>query len=236
MIFELNNSLANIKSAIDPYTFIEIVLLKYFPGNNSNNVSRETSDMNSEKSENICDLEKEQDNTITDNLEAEVTENNNTNKCSFNKNIRINNCFANAKKNYLENIKEKWRDFLIYESNANKTLMSYIVDTDIVVASDKYAILSNSIDSTSKLINDNITSLENDFSIFYGMKYKIVCLNEEEWNENKEKYIFNIKNNIKYSIIEEAEDNFLNDPKENENVDELEKLAAEIFDNKVEIK
>ena len=37
-------------------------------------------------------------------------------------------------------------------------------------------------------------------------------------------------------IIEEADDFSLENPIENENSDELEKLAAEIFDNNVEIK
>ena len=111
--------------------------------------------------------------------------------------------------------------------------MSYILDTDIVAASDSYAILTNKSDSSVDLININITSLENDFKIFYNMEYKFVCLNNDNWKKNQEKYIFNIKNKIKYSIIEEEVS--LN-PLENENSDELEKLAAEIFDNNVEIK
>ena len=60
--------------------------------------------------------------------------------------------------------------------------------------------------------------------------------NNPKSKENQEKYIFNIKNKIKYSIIEEADDFSLENPIENENSDELEKLAAEIFDNNVEIK
>ena len=116
-----------------------------------------------------------------------------------------------------------------------KVLMSYILDTDIVAASDKYAILSNNLDSARDLINNNIITFEKDFNMFYDMDYKFVCLDQNEWKENQEKYIFNIKNNIKYSIIEEAEEDFL-DPSVNEDVDELEKLAAEIFDNNVEIK
>ena len=163
-----------------------------------------------------------------------------TNKLSFSIDIRVNNCFANAKKNYLTDIKEKWSDFLVYESNANKKLMSYIIDTDIVVASDKYAILVNSTESTVELINENINSIEKDFKIFFGSEYKFVCLDNSMWNEEKDKYVFNMKNKIKYSIIDETEEETNDLSTENaiksNNSDELESLASEIFGDNVEIK
>lgn len=233
LIMELSKSLSNTKNNIDPYIFIEIILIKYC------DVSRET--LNIETSNSINDVnisnkttEVEKDEIKDNNKKSKDDLNyNNTNKSSIQTNVRVNNCFVNAKKEYLIKIKEKWNDFLIYESNANKELMSYILDTDIVAASDSYAILTNKQDSSVDLINSNILSLESDFKLFYDMDYKFVCLNNDEWKKNQEKYIFNIKNKIKYSIIEEEV--FLN-PLENENTDELEKLAAEIFDNNVEIK
>ena len=235
LILEITKSINNVKNTVDPYIYIEIALLKYI------NVSRETlnDNENIEQEENAHD---EKEIAIeTDNLHEEIIQekNKNVNKCSFDIEVRINNCFANAKKEYLAKIKEKWEDFLIYESNANKKIMSYIADTEIVTASDGYAILTNKSTSTVELINENIKSLEQDFKIFYNMEYKFVCLDLQKWEENKEKYIFNIKNKIKYSIIDEVEVNNSNDslnPLDNENTDELEKLAAEIFDNNIEIK
>ena len=246
LIFELSNSLSNTRNTVDPYIFIEIILLKYINvsretlniENTESNVSRETlkqkdimNDVNNDnKVENIIDE------GITDDKTEDITKKEIvSNKCSINTDVRINNCFANAKRDYLAKIKDKWNDFLIYESNANKEIMSFILDTDIVAASDQYAILTNKLESTAELINENIKSLENDFSIFYNMTYKFVCLDNEKWKENQEKYIFNIKNKIKYSIMEEEADDSL-DPSKNENKDELENLAAEIFGNNVEIK
>ena len=115
--------------------------------------------------------------------------------------------------------------------------MSYIADTDIVTASDNYAILVNNQPSTAELINEKISSLEKDFNVFYGMKYRFVCLDDSKWKECKEKYILNIKNHVKYSIIDEVDDDFNSLSNFNEEKsDELEKLAAEIFDDNVEIK
>ena len=109
----------------------------------------------------------------------------------------LNNCFANAKKEFLSKIKEKWNDFLIYESNANKKIMSFIMDTDIVASSDHYAILLNKNSSTSSLINENIKFLEQDFKIFYGMDYTFVCLDETQWDNFKEKYYMRAFRNFK---------------------------------------
>lgn len=230
LILELSNSLGNVRNSIDPYVFIEIIIIKYM------NVSRETLDDKTEKTtENKIENDSITDEQVKDNEEQMNKENyEKTNTCSFNVNTRINNCFANAKKEFLNKIKDKWNDFLIYESDANKAIMSFILDTEIVAASDKYAILTNKIESTAELINNNISSIEKDFSIFYNMKYKFVCLSEKNWKNEQKNYIFNVKNNIKYSIIEEAEEN--SNPIVNENSDELEKIAAEIFDSNIEIK
>ena len=246
LIFELSNSLSNTRNTVDPYIFIEIILLKYINvsretlniENTESNVSRET--LEQKDIMNDVNNDNKVENIIDDGITVDKTEDINkketvSNKCSINTDVRINNCFVNAKRDYLAKIKDKWNDFLIYESNANKEIMSFILDTDIVAASDQYAILTNKLESTAELINENIKSLENDFSIFYNMTYKFVCLDNEKWKENQEKYIFNIKNKIKYSIMEEEADDSL-DPSKNENKDELENLAAEIFGNNVEIK
>ncbi|MBR1417151.1 MAG: DNA polymerase III subunit gamma/tau [Bacilli bacterium] len=229
LILEISNSISSYKSSIDPYIFIEITILKYI------NVSRETLNTSSKIELNQDEINVNK-NIIEENNNIDT--NNNTNKCSYNLDIRVNNCFANAKRKYLDEIKTKWDDFLIYESNANKKIMSYIVDTDIVASSDKYSILTNNLASTAELINENIESLEQDFKIFYGLEHKFICLSQKKWEECKEKYVFNIKNNVKYSIIDEVEENSKSDvdKQEMDNNDELEKLAAEIFEDNVEIR
>ena len=251
LIMDLSNSLGVMRNSIDPYTYIELIMVKYINPKEGTIVDTPQKVVEDEK---VSDLVED---VVPEEVKEEVSHENigekpknidekaasvvkNTNKLSFSVDIRVNNCFANAKKNYLTDIKEKWSDFLVYESNANKKLMSYIIDTDIVVASDKYAILVNSTESTVELINENISSIEKDFKIFFGSEYKFVCLDNSMWNEEKDKYVFNMKNKIKYSIIDETEEETNDLSTENaiksNNIDELESLASEIFGDNVEIK
>ena len=251
LIMDLSNSLGVMRNSIDPYTYIELIMVKYINPKEGTIVDTPQKVVEDEK---VSDLVED---VVPEEVKEEVSQENidekpqdneqktasvvkNTNKLSFSVDIRVNNCFANAKKNYLTDIKEKWSDFLVYESNANKKLMSYIIDTDIVVASDKYAILVNSTESTVELINENIGSIEKDFKIFFGSEYKFVCLDNSMWNEEKDKYVFNMKNKIKYSIIDETEEETNDLSTENaiksNNSDELESLASEIFGDNVEIK
>ena len=251
LIMDLSNSLGVMRNSIDPYTYIELIMVKYINPKEGTIVDTPQKVVEDEKvSDLVEDVVPEE---VKEEVSQETIEENhknieekaapvvkNANKLSFSVDIRVNNCFANAKKNYLTDIKEKWSDFLVYESNANKKLMSYIIDTDIVVASDKYAILVNSTESTVELINENISSIEKDFKIFFGSEYKFVCLDNSMWNEEKDKYVFNMKNKIKYSIIDETEEETNDLSTENaiksNNSDELESLASEIFGDNVEIK
>ena len=251
LIMDLSNSLGVMRNSIDPYTYIELIMVKYINLKEGTIVDTPQKVVEDEKVSDLVEdvvseevKEEVSQETIEENTknteEKAVPVVKNTNKLSFSVDIRVNNCFANAKKNYLTDIKEKWSDFLVYESNANKKLMSYIIDTDIVVASDKYAILVNSTESTVELINENISSIEKDFKIFFGSEYKFVCLDNSMWNEEKDKYVFNMKNKIKYSIIDETEEETNDLSTENaiksNNSDELESLASEIFGDNVEIK
>ena len=126
-------------------------------------------------------------------------------------------------------LKGKWEDFVIYESNANKLLLSYIVDTELVAASNNYAILVNKINNTNDLINENIESVEKDFKLFFGREYKLVSISPKEWEEARNKYIANLKNGYKYTMMD---DSIIIE----ENTSELERLANEIFGNNYEIK
>ena len=251
LIMDLSNSLGVMKNSIDPYTYIELIMVKYINPKEGTIVDTPQKVVEDEKVSDLVEdvVPEEVKEDVSQETSEEKSQNNDqkvapvvkkTNKLSFSVDIRVNNCFANAKKNYLSDIKEKWSDFLVYESNANKKLMSYIIDTDIVVASDKYAILVNSTESTVELINENINSIEKDFKIFFGSEYKFVCLDNSMWNEEKDKYVFNMKNKIKYSIIDETEEETNDLSTENaiksNNSDELESLASEIFGDNVEIK
>ena len=146
---------------------------------------------------------------------------------TINVDIRVNNCFVNAKKSYLTDIQSKWSDFMIYEANANKSLMAFIADTEPVAASDTYCIVSNKIDTNNDLLNKQIDLLENDMVKFYGRAYKVVAVSNDRWNKIKEEYINNLKTGYKYNYMEENVTTSNNE----ETVSDLEALANEIFGN-----
>lgn len=234
-IFELNNLLYMDKSSASYYDLLEIVFLKYinyFPGNNfadKKNIKEEKTSVKKEK-ESLPKIESGTNfNVVLDNKQNEIT--NGVSKIDkmstnidFDIDIRINNTFVNAKKDYLISVKSKWNDFIAYESNANKLLLSYIVDTSIVAVSDRYAILVNNLDSTNDLINQNIKSLEKDFNLFFNKNVYLVSISPKKWENERNKYINNVKNGYKYEIID-------NDIIIKENKSELDKIAKEIFGN-----
>lgn len=240
MVFELNRVLQEIKSNIDPYNFLEIVILKYFPGNK---ISNKDVKAPVEEKKIVTALEIEQkveEKPTKENISQEIKEskeaeiNNeapivNEKKAHFNIDARINNTFVGAQKKYLLELKEKWDDFVIYESNANKLLLSYIVDTELVAASNNYAVLVNKINNTNDLINENIESVEKDFKIFFGREYKLVSISPKVWEEARNKYITNLKSGYIYTMMD---DSIIIE----ENTSELEKLANEIFGNNYETK
>jgi DNA polymerase-3 subunit gamma/tau len=226
MIFELNNLIILNRSTINPYDYLKILLLKYIKLDKPDipilnlKQSAEKSNKNVEKTA-----------VITENSQEDST-----NKCMpKNIEIRVNNCFVNAQKTYLNEIKVKWNDFIIYESNSNKKIMNYIIDTEVVAASESYGIIINKSDSAVRLLNENIESLENDLKLFYGQQYKLITLTLKEWEEEKNKYINNLKKGNKYSIIDEDLQVIPTDNATNEDSN-LEKLANSIFGSNVEIK
>ena len=231
LVFELNKLLTGERNGANYYDLLEIVFLKYlnyFPGNNF--VDKNLTKLSDSKKESAGIKPKEEKPVISTSIaEKQIISQENMSQeknqsLDFDIDIRINNTFVNAKKEYLNNIKVKWNDFVIYESNVNKAMISYLADTNIVAVSDKYAILMNNLDITNNLINQNIKALEKDFNLFFNGNYYLVAISPKKWELERNKYINNIKNGYKYEIID-------NDIIIKEDKSELEKIAAEIFGN-----
>ena len=231
LVFELNKLLTGERNGANYYDLLEIVFLKYlnyFPGNNF--VDKNLTKLSDSKKESAEIKTKEEKPVISATIaEKQIISQENMSQeknqsLDFDIDIRINNTFVNAKKEYLNNIKVKWNDFVIYESNVNKAMISYLADTNIVAVSDKYAILMNNLDITNNLINQNIKALEKDFNLFFNGNYYLVAISPKKWELERNKYINNIKNGYKYEIID-------NDIIIKEDKSELEKIATEIFGN-----
>lgn len=113
--------------------------------------------------------------------------------------IKINNALAFASKDILNKIKEKWNlidDYICDDEYS--AVAGLLKDSVPIVGSDKYVIIANNLDSVVDRINDNASLIEKLFSKVFGYNLTIVAMSISNWNEEKKKYIANIKNGIKY--------------------------------------
>ena len=234
MAFELADISNYINMSIDPYLLIEITLLKYFNSNNANSqleqkiISREIIHNKEQKIETPEPVSNENKETTSEIISREIISSR-ENYSELIK-IRVNNCFVNAKKEYLQNIKDLWKNFI--ESLNDKNLLNLVIDCNVVTASDKIAVLTNIVDGTSNLINSKLNEIEVLFNKEFKTEYKFICLTENKWNEEKQEYIINLKNKHEYHYIEEPK---IEQVEEN-TIDNIEKIAYDIFGKeKIEI-
>lgn len=244
MAFNLADISNYVNMSIDPYLLIEITLLKYFPGrevkeklvdesipndqNTTKIISREIIKENPEKIKTPAPVAATNEETPAKIISREIISQPETYTELIK--IRVNNCFVNAKKEYLQNLKEMWKKFV--DNLSDKSLLNLLIDCNVVTASDKVGVLTNIIDGTSNLINNRLKEVQDLFNKEFNTEYKFIALTEGKWNEEKQEYIKNLHNKHEYRYIEEPKI-----VKEEENdIDNIEKIAYDIFDKeKIEI-
>ena len=244
MAFNLADISNYVNMSIDPYLLIEITLLKYFPGrevkeklvdesipndqNTTKIISREIIKENPEKIKTPALVAATNEETPAKIISREIISQPETYTELIK--IRVNNCFVNAKKEYLQNLKEMWKKFV--DNLSDKSLLNLLIDCNVVTASDKVGVLTNIIDGTSNLINNRLKEVQDLFNKEFNTEYKFIALTEGKWNEEKQEYIKNLHNKHEYRYIEEPKI-----VKEEENdIDNIEKIAYDIFDKeKIEI-
>ena len=259
MIVDLNELMGKLNINVNPYVLVEITLLKYvknnkktdlstevkendsknyFPGNNFTN---EKSNKNTEKIDlgnNFVEKNSEKvglgNNSDEDMQQSVVLGNNSAKKMqsSIDVSIRINNCFVDASKDEKNNLSSHWVDFMNYLMDKDRNLISLLADSSVLASSGKYSLIQSKNQNTNDLINMDITRIEGYFRDFSGSDVRFAAVNEDLWKKEVEKYRINLKNKIKYKYIEEEimDSNFESEDGDL-NVDDIEKVANEIFDS-----
>ena len=191
---------------VNPYELIEIILLNVI-SNEENEIEAtgeskiiKTNTLNAEKlvnnnPENIVFEKKE------DKIAEEVIENSDNNGSAYInelKKIRVNNCFTDAKKETLISNKVIWNQKKS-DSNVDKRILGLIVDSQLVASSLKNVIITTKLASMATLINSQLEEIEKNLNL----GFHIIALSMEEWTNEKNKYIQNIKNKYVYNYIEE---------------------------------
>lgn len=230
LIEGLNNVQSNIKMSTHGSIIFMTFILKF-----SDNISKV--DDNNIKQTNVCFDKNISREIIKNKDEMEVKKNieNNINDV-VNKeeiNVRINNALALASKDDLNYIKNNWNKIDEYIFNDEYSVVAGLLkDSIVVVGSNKYVIIANKLTSVVDRINENNKIIEKLFDLIFGYKLLIVGITIDEWNVEKNRYIENIKNGIKYSVLDipKKEKNM---EKEKTPVDELIDLVG---DNLIEYK
>ena len=214
----------------------------YFPGNNFKDKTDKKDEKNSvlgnnleEKAGNNADLgnnlveEEVKEEKIEESIEPVKKFDNVTN---IDVNIRINNCFVDASKDEKNKLSSGWVDFMNYLMGVDRNMVSLLADSSVLASSGKYSLIQSKSEGTNNLINMDIEKLEKYFDDFSGNKVLFAAVNNDLWKKEVEKYRINLKNKIKYTYIEEK--NLNSDSisvDENMDVDDIEKVASEIFDS-----
>lgn len=231
MINNLNELLNTIKFGSYPSILLLVNLLKtveyldnkdkvisYVTENNIDNISKEKNMVEDKK---IIDDE---------NISREIFCNvNSDEKIEKIKQIRINNTFVSASKKFLNDIKLKWNTISDYVLDENFELAAgLLADTNPAVVGQNNIILVSKYDSSALRINNNLDVVEQLINKVYNKIFSIIAISNEDWEEEKNKYIENIKKGYKYIYIEESQQEF-NDSRniEKNAVDQLIDLVGE---------
>ena len=214
IILELTDVLEKMKYSINPKVVLEASIVKILSNFDSKNISREIF-LDSNQKENETPNAQIDVGKLSNGLAEEFDQEN------F-KRIRVNNVFVNADKDELKRVREKWNKLSEYVFDYSYgSVASSLIDADVVVCSDLYIVLVFKYDSLVEKINANFRKVEQFIDEFCGKKYKIVCLNEEEWNNKKNEYILRKRKSEEYIFIEDNADIKNKKVKENNNGDDL---------------
>lgn len=181
----------------------------------------ETSSKNNKKAEEIEKKVDENVEKIIDDYQKSISDFINT---------RVNNVFAEADKKELASLKEEDVDMGPYLHNKEfASITSYLIDSEIRVASNNGVIMSSKYESVIDNANQKLEMIENLFSLIHKKYYKIIFVTDEMWQNLKKEYIVNTKNGKKYIIIEEKYKKFPVKSDEKKENDALDK-ALDLFD------
>ncbi len=216
----LNTLLNELKESLNPIVITQVEILKFCE--NMNNISREikTEDDKNISREIISEGKKnvENKNLIENTLSNESVRNDEKTekKCKNDqisgkihvnlqiKAIRINNSMATANKTLKENLNKKWNDLSRFFMDERYSRVAQLLsDTIPMVVGDNYMILTTKSDGIINNIYANFLLSEELIAKFYK-KIAFVVVNEDEFEQIKEKYVNDRKNNIVYHLQEEC--------------------------------
>lgn len=226
LLYDLIENLNDVQNSIKSSTHGSIIFMTfilkfsdaiYNNGDNSDNNTIKI-DETVEKNKNSAG----ENNKKEKNISREIKKVGNIQKMSDDEiNVRVNNALATASKGVLNNFKNNWSKIDDYLTDEKFSVVSGLLKDFVpVVASEKYVIVASDLISMVDRINDDIIDVEMFFRKLFDFNIFVVAITTDRWKDEKNKYVSNIKNGIKYYVKELNKSN-VDETKNNNPVDEL---------------
>lgn len=224
LLYDLIENLNDVQNAIKSSTHGSIIfmtfILKFSDAiyNNGDNSDNNTIKIDETVEKNNAG----ENNKKEKNISREIKKVGNIQKMSDDEiNVRVNNALATASKGVLNNFKNNWSKIDDYLTDEKFSVVSGLLKDFVpVVASEKYVIVASDLISMVDRINDDIIDVEMFFRKLFDFNIFVVAITTDRWKDEKNKYVSNIKNGIKYYVKELNKSN-VDETKNNNPVDEL---------------
>lgn len=236
----LNDLLKEIKFSSDIKTIVEIYFLNYM-NKNANIQNNEKIEVKSDisipkSSENTKNTEKIDINDNNSHLESKIisreiiSDDNLVQNGKINDMI-VNNCFARADKNEKRMFESKWNSLNDYALDSEYGAAAcFISDGKIRAVGLGEVILSFNYESMINRGFSMILKIQKLLEKIYQKHYDVALLTDDEWNQEKEKYIQNMNNHVPYQYVTIDRDSDKDTlPVQNSNSGDIKSQAIELF-------
>ena len=236
----LNDLLKEIKFSSDIKTIVEIYFLNYMNKNaniQNNEKIEAKSDISIPKSsENTKNTEKIDINDNNSHLESKIisreiiSDDNLVQNGKINDMI-VNNCFARADKNEKRMFESKWNSLNDYALDSEYGAAAcFISDGKIRAVGLGEVILSFNYESMINRGFSMILKIQKLLEKIYQKHYDVALLTDDEWDQEKEKYIQNMNNHVPYQYVTIDRDSDKDTlPVQNSNSGDIKSQAIELF-------
>ncbi len=251
VIFELNALINQINITIDPFLLIFLVFVKYMSLDNHEILKKDDSleklsekDDLKEKFSEVKEVESQKEEVIefsNEKIAEEKEESIQKEEVDVDyikhlKEVRINNCFAQADKKLLTSFKEKWQAFN-ETIEATHEIKAVIMDMEIVLASEKINIVTHLQASMVELFNRELEKIESEYQKMEKSSIKFMACSKEEWDQLKKEYVKRLKENHPYEMMDEPtyQQNPVNLTHSTEEDEDLKEVFAIFDEEKLEV-
>ncbi len=236
----LNDLLKEIKFSSDIKTIVEIYFLNYMNKNaniqNNEKIEAKNDISIPKNSEDTKNTEKIDINDNNSHLESKIISREIISDDNFVQNGKINdmivnNCFARADKNEKRMFESKWNSLNDYALDSEYGAAAcFISDGKIRAVGLGEVILSFNYESMINRGFSMILKIQKLLEKIYQKHYDVALLTDDEWNQEKEKYIQNMNNHVPYQYVTIDRDSDKDTlPVQNSNSGDIKSQAIELF-------